>query len=128
MCLRNPDHEVEKRKLNVSQIIIGMMKREMIGQGLIEAGPSPYEFITESWMKPFAAEGFTFGYQVVRKETTKTLKRKGTIGWSGATGPIFFIDPKEELIGIYQFQTQPHSQVGTRKSFADWMIKATRSN
>ena len=74
------------------------------------------------------AEGFTFGYQVVRKETSKTLKRKGTIGWSGATGPIFFIDPKEELIGIYQFQTQPHSQVGTRKSFADWMIKATKSN
>ena len=74
------------------------------------------------------AEGFTFGYQIVRKETSKTLKRKGTIGWSGATGPIFFIDPAEELIGIYQFQTQPHSQVGTRKSFADWMIKATRSN
>jgi CubicO group peptidase (beta-lactamase class C family) len=72
------------------------------------------------------AEGFTFGYQIVRKETSKTLKRTGTIGWSGATGPIFFIDPKEELIGIYQFQTQPHSQVGTRKSFADWMIKAVR--
>ena len=74
------------------------------------------------------AEGFTFGYQIVRKETGKTLKQKGTIGWSGATGPIFFIDPKEELIGIYQFQTQPHSQVSTRKSFADWMIKATKSN
>jgi CubicO group peptidase (beta-lactamase class C family) len=72
------------------------------------------------------AEGFTFGYQVVRKVTSKTLKQKGTISWSGATGPIFFIDPKEELIGIYQFQTQPHSQVGTRKSFADWMIKAVR--
>ena len=72
------------------------------------------------------AEGFTFGYQIVRKETSKTLKQKGTISWSGATGPIFFIDPKEELIGIYQFQTQPHSQVGTRKSFADWMIKAVR--
>jgi CubicO group peptidase (beta-lactamase class C family) len=73
------------------------------------------------------AEGFTFGYQVVRKETSKTLKQKGTISWSGATGPIFFIDPKEELIGIYQFQTQPHSQVGTRKSFADWMIKAVQT-
>jgi len=71
------------------------------------------------------AEGFTFGYQVVRKETSKTLKRKGTISWSGATGPIFFIDPKEELIGIYQFQTMPHNQVSTRKSFVDWMIKAT---
>ncbi len=73
------------------------------------------------------AEGFTFGYQIVRKETSKTLKQKGTISWSGATGPIFFIDPKEKLIGIYQFQTQPHSQVGTRKSFADWMIKAVRT-
>jgi CubicO group peptidase (beta-lactamase class C family) len=72
------------------------------------------------------AEGFTFGYQIVRKETSKTLKRKGTISWSGATGPIFLIDPKEELIGIYMFQTQPHSQVGTRKTFADWMIKAVR--
>jgi CubicO group peptidase (beta-lactamase class C family) len=72
------------------------------------------------------AEGFTFGYQLVRKETSKTLKRKGTISWSGATGPIFFIDPKEELIGIYMFQTQPFSQVGTRKTFPDWMIKALR--
>lgn len=72
------------------------------------------------------AEGFTFGYQIVRKETSKTLKQKGTISWSGATGPIFFIDPKEELIGIYMFQTQPHSQVETRKTFADWMIKAVR--
>ena len=72
------------------------------------------------------AEGFTFGYQIVRKETSKTLKQKGTIGWSGATGPIFFIDPKEELIGIYMFQTQPYSQVGTRKTFPDWMIKALR--
>ncbi len=72
------------------------------------------------------AEGFTFGYQIVRKETSKTLKRKGTIAWSGATGPIFFIDPKEELIGIYMFQTQPYSQVVTRKTFPDWMIKALR--
>jgi CubicO group peptidase (beta-lactamase class C family) len=71
------------------------------------------------------AEGFTFGYQIVRKETTKHLKPKGTISWSGATGPIFFINPKRELIGIYMLQTQPNSQIRTRKSFADWMIKAT---
>jgi WD40 repeat protein len=32
-----------------------------LGQGLPDAGPSPYEFITESWIKPFGAEGFTFG-------------------------------------------------------------------
>ncbi len=42
-------------------IITGCLSLPALGQGLIEAGPSPYEFITESWMKPFAAEGFTFG-------------------------------------------------------------------
>jgi DNA-binding beta-propeller fold protein YncE len=30
-------------------------------QDLGEIGPSPYEFITDSWMQPFADEGFTWG-------------------------------------------------------------------
>jgi hypothetical protein len=33
---QDPEFVPKKRKLNESQIIIGMMKREMIGQGLIE--------------------------------------------------------------------------------------------
>jgi CubicO group peptidase (beta-lactamase class C family) len=72
-------------------------------------------------------EGFTFGYQIVRKESNRSLKPKGTISWGGATGPIFFIDPSHELIGIYMFQMQPHSQVPTRKSFADFMISGFRN-
>lgn len=42
-------------------IVTGCLSLPALGQGLVEAGPSPYEFITESWIKPFAAEGFTFG-------------------------------------------------------------------
>jgi CubicO group peptidase (beta-lactamase class C family) len=72
-------------------------------------------------------EGFTFGYQIVRKESNRSLKPKGTISWGGATGPIFFIDPSHELIGIYMFQMQPHSQVPSRKSFADFMISGFRN-
>jgi len=68
-------------------------------------------------------EGFTFGYQLVRKENKKSLKAQGTISWSGVTGPIFFIDPTKKQVGIYMFQMQPHSHVTTRKIFADWMIK-----
>jgi CubicO group peptidase (beta-lactamase class C family) len=71
-------------------------------------------------------EGFTFGYQIVRRENNQTLKPKGTIGWSGATGPIFFIDPAHQLIGIYMFQMQPYSKVTTRKQFADYMVKSVR--
>jgi CubicO group peptidase (beta-lactamase class C family) len=70
------------------------------------------------------SEGFTFGYQIVRKQNAKTLKSQGAISWSGAAGPIFFIDVERKLIGIYMIQIQPHSHVNTRKSFADWMIKS----
>jgi CubicO group peptidase (beta-lactamase class C family) len=73
-------------------------------------------------------EGFTFGYQLVRKENQKSLKSKGTISWSGATGPIFFIDPAKKLVGIYMFQMQPYSHVTTRKTFADWMIRSIKSD
>jgi CubicO group peptidase (beta-lactamase class C family) len=69
-------------------------------------------------------EGFTFGYQIVRKQNAKSLKSQGAISWSGATGPIFFIDPAKRLIGIYMFQLQPNSQIISRKTFADWMIKS----
>lgn len=42
-------------------LVAGSLAIPAIGQELVEAGPSPYNFITESWMKPFAPEGFTFG-------------------------------------------------------------------
>jgi len=70
------------------------------------------------------SEGFSFGYQIVRQESNRSLKKKGTLSWSGATGPIFFIDPAKRLIGIYMFQLQPNSQIISRKTFADWMIKS----
>ena len=69
-------------------------------------------------------EGFTFGYQIVRKESSSSFKPKGTISWSGATGPIFFIDPSHQLIGIYMFQMQPYSLVNTRKNFTNWVFKS----
>ena len=30
-------------------------------QTLVDAGPSPYDFITREWMQPFAEEGYTWG-------------------------------------------------------------------
>lgn len=42
-------------------LVAGCLTVPTIAQELVEAGPSPYNFITESWMKPFAPEGFTFG-------------------------------------------------------------------
>lgn len=71
-------------------------------------------------------EGFTFGYQIVRKENSRTPKTQGTISWGGATGPIFFIDPTNKTIAIYMVQMQPYSHIISRKDFADAMLKAIK--
>ena len=34
-----------------------------------------------------------------------TLLSDGTYGWSGAQGTHFFVDPKEQLVGVLMIQT-----------------------
>ncbi len=69
-------------------------------------------------------EGFTFGYQIARTENNNSLRRKGTISWYGATGPVFFIDPQEKIIGIYMTQMQPFLHINSRKNFSESMLKS----
>lgn len=69
-------------------------------------------------------EGFTFGYQILRKENNRTPKKKGSLSWGGATGPIFFIDPAKQLICIYMVQMQPYTHIQSRKNFAETMLRA----
>ena len=52
---------MKKASCVAAWLLAGSLAVPAIGQELPEAGPSPYNFITESWMKPFAPEGFTFG-------------------------------------------------------------------
>jgi CubicO group peptidase (beta-lactamase class C family) len=68
-------------------------------------------------------EGFTFGYQIERKDNNKD-RTLGTISWLGATGPTFFIDPKKNLIGIFMTQMQPYSSIKSRKAFASTVLSA----
>jgi hypothetical protein len=42
-------------------LFIGMIGGSVSAQDLGVIGSSPYEFITEDWMKPFAGDGFTWG-------------------------------------------------------------------
>jgi len=42
-------------------VFAGSLSTAALGQELIEAGPSPYNFTTQTWMQPFAEDGFTWG-------------------------------------------------------------------
>jgi CubicO group peptidase (beta-lactamase class C family) len=53
-----------------------------------------------------AGEGFGLSVRVVTDHASRgTLLSDGTYGWSGAQGTHFFVDPKEQLVGVLMIQT-----------------------
>jgi CubicO group peptidase (beta-lactamase class C family) len=59
----------------------------------------------------YSSPGSTFGlgFSVVTDPAkTGSLDSVGTYAWGGAAGTRFWIDPKEELIGIFMVQILPH--------------------
>jgi CubicO group peptidase (beta-lactamase class C family) len=53
-----------------------------------------------------AGEGYGLSMRVVTDPAARnTFVSKGTFGWSGAFNTHFFIDPKEEIIGIFMTQS-----------------------
>ena len=53
--------------------------------------------------------GFGLGFAVVTDaDATGELGSDGTYSWGGAGGTRFWIDPEEQLIGIFMVQIVPH--------------------
>jgi CubicO group peptidase (beta-lactamase class C family) len=69
-------------------------------------------------------EGFTFGYQIVRRESIGSPLTEKSISWAGAYCTTFFIDPKREVIGIYLTQNENYTQIPSWQYFYYWMMKA----
>ena len=58
-----------------------------------------------------AGEGYGLSVRVVTNHAARgTLLSDGTYGWSGAQGTHFFVDPKEQLVGVLMVQT-PNNEV-----------------
>jgi CubicO group peptidase (beta-lactamase class C family) len=58
--------------------------------------------------------GFGLGFAVMRDVARQgTLSSLGLYDWAGAAGTHFWIDPKEDMIGIYMIQIFPQAQAGT---------------
>jgi CubicO group peptidase (beta-lactamase class C family) len=53
-----------------------------------------------------AGEGYGLSVRVVTDHAARgTMLSDGTYGWSGAQGTHFFVDPKEQLVGVLMVQT-----------------------
>jgi CubicO group peptidase (beta-lactamase class C family) len=53
-----------------------------------------------------AGEGYGLSVRVVTNHAARgTMLSDGTFGWTGAQGTHFFVDPKEQLVGVLMAQT-----------------------
>ncbi len=62
--------------------------------------------------------GFGLGYRVITDLGDAALVGSlGSYGWGGAYGTYFWIDPQEELIGIFMTQIRPYRHLKIRRQF-----------
>lgn len=64
-------------------------------------------FVADSLPGRTAGEGYGLGVRVITDRAARnSLLSNGSFGWSGAFNTLFFIDPVENVIGIYMTQSQ----------------------
>lgn len=77
--------------------------------------PSSVEVISTPYFPTGAKEHWGLGVRVITNEQKSTLPL-GTFGWSGAYGTHFWIDPTNEIIGIYMKNSRYDGGSGARTS------------
>ena len=67
-------------------------------------------------------EGYGLSVRVVTNHAARnTMLSDGTYGWTGAQGTHFFVDPKEQLVGVLMVQTTDGE---TRQEFEDLVAQS----
>ncbi len=112
MILKNGMHE---NKMIAKPQTIALMKMDQLPSYINSTADLPIG-------KP--DKGFTFGYQILRRESKTSTLSENSISWAGSDCTKFFIDPKREVIGIYFTQNDKYNQIPSWQSFYNWMMKA----
>jgi CubicO group peptidase (beta-lactamase class C family) len=68
--------------------------------------------------------GFTFGYQIKRRDGGPDPLPAGTIRWGGATGPRFCIDLADEVVAIFLTQLPSGTPLEPRNAFYGHVMAA----
>jgi len=91
----------------------------VVGRKTVELMTSPHTGDIPTF-GPLALKGSRFGLGVsvtVDPTAAGDLGSRGAYGWGGAFGTTFWIDPEEELVGLYMMQLQQHQGLRIRSDF-----------
>ena len=77
------------------------------------------------WQDAYRGYGFGLGFRV-RQDLgeSSTLGSVGEYGWGGAYGTFFWIDAKEQCIGILMIQLMPYAHLNIRPEFQNAVTQA----
>jgi CubicO group peptidase (beta-lactamase class C family) len=77
------------------------------------------------WQDTYRGYGFGLGFRVRENlGESLTLGSVGEYGWGGAFGTYFWVDPKEQMIGILMIQLNPYAHVNLRPEFQTAVTQA----
>jgi len=77
------------------------------------------------WQDTYRGYRFGLGFRL-RQDLgeSATLGSVGEYGWGGAYGTYFWIDPKEQMIGILMIQLMPYAHLNIRPQFQNAVTQA----
>lgn len=77
------------------------------------------------WKDTLGGHRFGLGFRVLTDlGKSPNLASVGSFGWGGAYGTYFWVDPKEEMIGILMVQLMPYAHLNIRFDFQNAATQA----
>ena len=92
--------------------------RRILGRKTVELMTSNHTGDLPIWLSG-PGYGFGLGYSVLLDHgAAGSMQSNGTFGWGGAFCTYFWVDPREEMIGILMTQVRPYDHLGIREEFS----------
>ena len=77
------------------------------------------------WNDTLGGYRFGLGFRVLTDlGKSPTLGSTGSYGWGGAYGTYFWVDPKEDMVGLLLFQLMPYAHLNIRFDFQNAVTQA----
>jgi CubicO group peptidase (beta-lactamase class C family) len=92
---------------------------QILGRKTVELMTAPHTGDIPT-LGPLVYRGARFGLGVLvitDPTAAGSLRSRGTFSWGGAFGTTFWVDPEEELIGLYMMQLENHYGLRIRDEF-----------